>query len=437
MRFHPWSGLLAGFLLLGSVSRDAQAIPLFAHQTGQPCASCHMGFPELTPFGRAFKLSGYTLGSRQKVPLSVMALGSATRIADDAGGAYAKSGKPVFEGGSVFTGGKITDHVGAFVQWTYDNLVDQGDGTFGGHGSIDNVDLRAAWPITTADLNLIAGLTLNNAPMVQDPFNSTPAWTYPYQVPKLASEGSGPLSTFIESQPRVAGLGAYTMIDDWFYAEVGGYRTADGALSILRAGTTPNPIADRVTLKGLNPYWRVAATKTIGDTHSLSAGAFGLDARQYPDYTRTDGPADRFRDLGFDLQYQFLGVGDWQASAHAYRIRERADWLATGSSHDNPVFRMTSTRASAQLVWRKRLQATIGMWRTSGDTDRAGLGTFSGRGNTSGQTYELAYSPIQNLRIGLQRTNYTSFAGLGANYDGAGRGAGANSTTYLYLWAAY
>ena len=40
----------------------AMAIPLFARQTGQNCNACHVSFPELTPYGRYFKLSGYTLG---------------------------------------------------------------------------------------------------------------------------------------------------------------------------------------------------------------------------------------------------------------------------------------------------------------------------------------------------------------------------------------
>ena len=40
----------------------AVALPLYARQTGQPCATCHTAFLELTPFGRRFKLGGYTLG---------------------------------------------------------------------------------------------------------------------------------------------------------------------------------------------------------------------------------------------------------------------------------------------------------------------------------------------------------------------------------------
>ena len=49
-------------LAIGFSPRQADAIPSFARQTGQPCASCHTAFPQLTPFGRRFKLGGYTLG---------------------------------------------------------------------------------------------------------------------------------------------------------------------------------------------------------------------------------------------------------------------------------------------------------------------------------------------------------------------------------------
>src|SRR4249920_1097018 len=50
----------AGFL--AATVRPAEALPSYARQTGQPCAACHTAFPELTPFGRRFKIGGYTLG---------------------------------------------------------------------------------------------------------------------------------------------------------------------------------------------------------------------------------------------------------------------------------------------------------------------------------------------------------------------------------------
>ena len=50
-------------------TRQAQAIPAFARQTGLECSACHFQhFPVLNNFGRAFKAGGYTMtGSQEKV----------------------------------------------------------------------------------------------------------------------------------------------------------------------------------------------------------------------------------------------------------------------------------------------------------------------------------------------------------------------------------
>ena len=39
----------------------ARAVPSFARQTGLSCNVCHSNAPELTAFGRDFKLRGYVL----------------------------------------------------------------------------------------------------------------------------------------------------------------------------------------------------------------------------------------------------------------------------------------------------------------------------------------------------------------------------------------
>src|SRR6516164_2525863 len=53
--------VLVGWLAVGFVP-PAQALPSYARQTGQPCGTCHTDFPALTPYGRRFKLLGYTTG---------------------------------------------------------------------------------------------------------------------------------------------------------------------------------------------------------------------------------------------------------------------------------------------------------------------------------------------------------------------------------------
>src|SRR6185369_12873365 len=79
-----WHSKLAAAILLGAVTftaavigaypQPALSLPLYARQTGQPCATCHTAFLELTPFGRRFKLGGYTLdgGDWKGPPFAVM-----------------------------------------------------------------------------------------------------------------------------------------------------------------------------------------------------------------------------------------------------------------------------------------------------------------------------------------------------------------------------
>jgi hypothetical protein len=51
-----WIGLAVFAAILLAAPR-AEALPSYARQTGQECAACHNGFPELTPYGRLFKLT--------------------------------------------------------------------------------------------------------------------------------------------------------------------------------------------------------------------------------------------------------------------------------------------------------------------------------------------------------------------------------------------
>jgi hypothetical protein len=62
-----FSGLVAATIVIAlaaivAAMRPAQALPSFAQQTGQPCGTCHTDIPGLTPYGRLFKIKGYTAG---------------------------------------------------------------------------------------------------------------------------------------------------------------------------------------------------------------------------------------------------------------------------------------------------------------------------------------------------------------------------------------
>src|ERR1700730_718843 len=64
---HRWLGSQLGLLLLCLYSSAAQAVPSFARQTRIACSPFHTIFPELTPFGREFKLNGYVIDNLKQV----------------------------------------------------------------------------------------------------------------------------------------------------------------------------------------------------------------------------------------------------------------------------------------------------------------------------------------------------------------------------------
>src|SRR5437764_3238824 len=108
--------------------RPASAVPSSADQTGQQCVSCHVGGfgPQLTPFGREFKLRGYTLRTKSSIPLSAMAVVSyvATQKAQDDPPAdgFSRNHNVAFDQGSIFVAGGIGSHLGGFIQTTYDGV---------------------------------------------------------------------------------------------------------------------------------------------------------------------------------------------------------------------------------------------------------------------------------------------------------------------------
>src|SRR5215470_19288426 len=102
--------LVTLFFAAALTSLHAHALPVFNRQTGQNCLACHAGgqFPELTPYGRLFKMTGYTLGQRT-IPVSAMAVASYSKVADtsksdDPGADFQKNEKLIFATASLFLG---------------------------------------------------------------------------------------------------------------------------------------------------------------------------------------------------------------------------------------------------------------------------------------------------------------------------------------------
>lgn len=446
--------LLMFFGLL--VPMAAQALPSFARQTGQSCVACHAGgqFPELTPYGRLFKLTGYTIGKRTAVPLSAMVVASYTKTSNtDSSNPsvdFAKDAVALFQTGSLFVAGKVTNNIGVFSQVTYDNYANQNPDTlaWGGHTHVDNVDIRYADRFTDPSRDLIVGLTLNNNPSVADVWTTAPAWIQ-YVPTKFGFTGSPTTPIVAQLGQQVRGLGAYTFWNQTVYAEVASYQTAKGAFSFLKAG---NDINNR--LKGSNPYVRLALSHEWGP-HNAMIGAFGMNASIYPDPNSPTGPTTRYRDRGIDAQYQYL-LDPHTVTAQVSYIRESIrGGDATGVS-TNESNTLNQLKLKGSYIYRAKYGTSLSYFRTTGSSDAtsypglqddgSGTGTMvpipisgsiSNNPETRGWIPEVFWTPIQYVRVGAQYFKYDRYSGASGNYDGAGRNAKDNNTLFVYLWGAY
>ena len=439
------------------------ALPAFNRQTGQNCVACHAGgqFPELTPYGRLFKLTGFTIGERQLLPFAAMAVASDSHVSntsksDDPGADFQKNNSLIFATASVFAAGKVSDNLGAFLQVTYDNYAAQSDdGKFHGHSSADNMDIRYADRVIGPERDIIWGVSANNNPSVADPWNSAAAWMQYVPVPSPTSssfiDGNTPYPG-IAAGGNIAGLAGYLYWNQMLYVEVGGYRTASGLASFMSAGV---PKDEKTKLQGTNPYWRVALSHEWGPAN-LMVGTSGMVADVYDDPLDTSDPASvhHFRDIGVDSQYQYILDPHAVTVQLAYtRDTHRYPYFLAGQPVEdaagNPLPNTNTRdktnvfRAKGSYVYDAKYGASLAFFNQTGTTNSLlydstrVYGNISGNPAIRGWTSEVFWTPVQYLRVGLQYTMYGRYNGAAHNYDGAGRNAADNNSLFLYLWGAY
>lgn len=426
----PWRAVLAGALLACS-AMPAQAVPSFARQTGLDCFTCHFSWPELTPTGRQFKLNGYTLGKKLTLPVAgMLQVGYSSTSKADAGFRqnFPMDRDVVLQQVSLFFNGKLSDHVGIFSQATYDGVEHR--------ASIDNVDLRYANHLSLGKDDLLYGFTLHNNPQVQDVYNTTSTWGFPYASSPTANvPAAAPLIENLGQQ--VAGGGVYALWRNTLYAEVTAYRTSNHLFSPLRLGIDK---ASAAALDGYNPYWRLALQhEWEGGKQSAMIGTYGLVAKVFPDNQLLTGPTDHFRDIGVDAQYQYI-TDRHRISAQFDYTREWQTWNPNASA-SNRSDRLDSFRAKASYYYDKKYGINLGRFNIHGTADNglyntgeAITGSGNGSPNSSGTILEFNYLPRRDIRLMLQFTHYDKFNGARTNYDGFGRKASDNDTVYLLGW---
>ncbi len=430
---------LAGFAMFLFTLHNANAVPSFARQTGLSCNVCHSNPPELTAFGRNFKLKGYVLTDMtatdrigntrdlllsKYIPVSVMVLLSNTTAQVTQPGTQNNSaGFP--QQLSVFLAGGYASHFGGLAQITYTHSDD--------HFGMDNTDLRYANQGKLGGKDWAYGITINNNPSVEDLWNSTPAWGFPW-----ISSGSGvsPLAGPIIQGALgqdVAGVGAFSMLNNHLYTDVTVYRSEHGG-----AATPITGIGQAYNISGVAPYWRAAWQQNWGSNY-LEVGTFGIFMNSFPG--AITGPEDRYVDPSLDFQYE-RPFGANLLDVHGAYTHEKsnlgATFLAQGAT--TAANHLNSLKLDGTYHWTNKYTATGALFSITGNTDpslyaaAALTGSNNGSPSTRGYTAQFAFWPVQNIDLNVNYTGYTKFNGATTNYDGANRNASDNNTVYVALW---
>jgi hypothetical protein len=456
-------GALAAFVVGGSalmlVSKPAQAVPPFARQTGLACEACHTIPPELTSFGRRFKLNGYTLTTRPPLVsdtddhkkntvwlsdlpgLGVLFQASYNhynRAPPDSAvpGAKAQSENLEFpQQFSLIAAGAISDQVGGFLQMTYD----QPSGTFG----VDNTEIRYA--DHTQNNDWVWGVLFNNNPGNQDVWNSVAA----YPVPDFSNQslwsagGAGGASL---SSPFFTGLGgltagptAYIWYKDSLYFGVSTYHAAkSGSASSTLDSSNLNDGGG--TLEGWAPYWRAAYEHDWG-YNSASIGFSGMNSKFTPSLiagqTVDPGYVNRYRDISYDWQYQYNGQHNIFTFLGRY-THENAEYDPglVPTFFTNSTDHLNEWNVTGEWYYNRHYGAMVNFVRATGTADVA-LNGGSGSPGHQFEVLELDYLPWFNIRFILQyniynvvKNNQNPFFLLNATNPQASN----NNTFVLGLW---
>jgi hypothetical protein len=417
-------------------------IPSFARQTGLACSACHYQFPQLTPFGRLFKINGYSLtglktikeGDKRKEaglalvpigPVSIMFQTSLNNLATALPGTQNNTVE-FPQQLSLFFGSAITPHIGTMMQVTYNGA----SGTFG----MDNTDIRFA----DREGDFIYGITLNNNPTVQDVWQTTPAWGFPYANSEITPGQIG--TTLIDQKlaQSVLGAGAYVLWKNLVYLELDGYRSAP------QGAATPADSTSSNTINGVTPYWRLALQHQFGADYG-EIGTYGMSSHLYP--TGVSGATNAYTDFAYDAQYEHAIYSTGALIAHVTWITETQDLNAFYGGESPMAANLHNSldtfRANASFLPNQLFGVTLGYFSTTGTKDTLlyapapVVGSRVGTPNTSGVIEELDINPWENTRFTIEATQFAQFNGFSSGYDGYGRNAYGNNTLYFLVWLAF
>jgi hypothetical protein len=444
----PIASRLLVLALLTTATTRADALPSFARQTGQECAACHVGgnFPQLTAWGRWFKLTGYSSGKFvwtpsqgvNYVPAGLLAQVGVTwagQPKDASGNAIVPyNGAVAVEQVSFAFGNKITDWAGFFYE------AEASYGYPGYTWSVGPADFRAAYVFHPGNSELLLGFDMNNGPTQSDVWGTLPFWGFPYYT--------SPLGLGTPAAPQIASLsglvgsvGLYAMLNRELYAEFALYTVGTGFFRWGSWGPNNFNTAGTPYLNGWAPYWRAYWTREWGPS-TLMLGTVGMVSQVFPAVTPRTAPADTFTDVGFDAEYQWITERHKVTVGVTY-IHEWQSWTGSQPLGLSAIQSGALNTLNANIAYNyaNHWNLSVGYFLSNG-SDNANLygvsapsgQTLSNSPNTSGYILEADYLVTQNIKLMLQYVGYFNFNGLTTNIDGQGRFASDNNTLWLNLF---
>jgi hypothetical protein len=434
---------------------EAGAVPSFARQTGMACTMCHTVFPQLTPYGRRFKLNGYTLARQPDItdaeitdstatarrtlslnstinPLSaeiVADYGHVNRAIPSKTGQNGNQNDDLSVPSAVYlwAAGRVTDKIGAFLQLDYSKtaaITANGPAATPTAGG-DNMSIGPSeimrYADHTDDRKLVWGATATNGGAAKGDLWSSPVHGFSL----LAFGNTGGVGAATKA-PAVGGNGGsgltqYAMYDDQFYASIAETHQDNATKTFATPGDA--------TQVGWNPELRVAWEKNWDD-NSLMLG--GMVAH----YNSTAGGAAEIvsgpntwansrTDMVADWQYQYITDRNLLSFSGAFTTERNSNnpnyvgAAAPTPTYSNDVDYLHQFQASTMYFY-KRMYGGVVTYYDNDGTDDSTL--YGGNGSPKNQywAFSLDYLPWDNTRFFFQYNYYTVLANKTNSFYGTG-----------------
>jgi hypothetical protein len=446
---------------------ESGAVPSFARQTGMSCNMCHTVFPQLTPYGRRFKLNGYTLARQPDITDSLVSDSTTTArrtlslnstinpLSVEVTAAYDHLNRSVPVAGTSKTGqnddlsipsavyiwaaGRVTDRLGTFLQVDYSKTgAITANGAGNGTAGSDNLSVGPSELLRYADhtdsRNLVWGVSTTNGGAAKGDLWSSPVHGFTL----LAFGGPGGPGAALKA-PAVGGnggsaIGTYAMYDDQFYVAA----TATHQDNATKTFATPGD----ATQVGWNPELRVAWEKDWGKNSLMVGGQVShFNATLANANNIVAGPnawVNSRLDAAADWQYQYISDDNLLSFSGAVTTERNSinpNYLAAGT-YTNSVDYLNQVQGSVMYFWRRMYGGVI-TWVNNDGTHDSKLLTGDGSPHNQYWAFSGDYLPWVNTRFFFQYNLYTVVANNQSAYYGKVTSTKAADNNYFTTGVMY